>query len=620
MAFLVLADTPEHSAVAESCSDHRWHCSTRHASGRPWVVHSPGARQPEQVFTAGGRRRLTLLGAAYVPDKPGLERALAEADGARELVAARRRAAGDFHLLVSTEDGTVQAGSISRSRRLASAQLADAVVFSDSAALLAELGGFSVDESLLAAWMLAPYPPHPLDDLPMWRGVDAVPPGQLAALDRAGALTRLTFWAPPAADVDMIDRAADLVQDALSRAVEARVRSYASVSSDLSGGLDSTSLTFVLDRHTSAFETCHSLSDDGLNDDARWAAAASGHLPSVRHHVLPYDGSPTWYTPVDDRTYSLDTPDPMARTQAKSLFLHLHSHSPRPHARLNGTGGDELFSMDVLGMHDYLRQDPAGAKGPFEAFVYGRHDLPRTVRRLMRRDPDRDTSFEDWFARLGATITAERRPWSLGWESTPRLAPWISAQAMSLLWRSFAGRADDAGHPEPISPRRSQHEIMKLVRVGGDVTRRMSALSSSHGVFVESPLLDEQVVDAALRATPSVLVGDGSYKPLLTAAVRGIVPPDIAERRSKGGYDRELYRGLDHNRAALLGLFDDDSRLAGRGLVDRDLVVRALSSLPTDAATFMELDATIGVELWLRDIEKPRHPSLQKELTTWATS
>lgn len=616
MGFLVLADTPEHSAVADACLDHGWSCSARHGSGRPWVVHTSRARAPEQVFSAGDRRMVTIGAAHAQHGTHHLVRGLGQARTAADLLSLRRHLTGDFHLLISTEDGTVQAGSISRTRRLCSTRLpgTGAVVFSDSASLLAELGGHAVDEQLVSVWAMASYPPHPIDDLPLWRGVDAVPPGSSAALDRDGTVRLTAYWSPPAPETDDAEHAADRVRSALSEAVAARSTSFASVSADLSGGLDSTSLAFLLDRHTDAFETFHSLSDDGLNDDARWAAVAAGRLPSAEHHVFPHDASPTWYTMVEDRSYSRDTPDPMARTHGKSLYLHTRADAVAPHARLNGTGGDELFSMDVLAMHDYLRQDRSAAKKPFEAFVYERHDVPRAVRRRMAKDPDRDSSFEEWFARLGSEISAERRPWSLGWESTPRLAPWVTIDARAQLTDLFEGRARSLGALSPISPRKPHHEIMKLVRIGGDVTRRMTALSSEHGVFVESPFLDEAVVEAALLAKPSVHIRAGMYKPLLSAAMRDILPPDLAQRRSKGGYNRELYRGLEQNRQALLELFGEDSRAAGRGIVDRAAIVDALSGLPAKVSTFMELDAALGVELWLRDIERPRHPLLQKEL------
>jgi asparagine synthase (glutamine-hydrolysing) len=616
MGFVVLADTPEHSAVADSCLAQGWSCTTRHTSGRPWIVRTSRSRAPEQLVSAGSRRILAV-GAVHTHDGAGvLERGLGQARTASDLVALRRHLSGDFHLFISTEDGTVQAGSISRTRRLCSTRLrgTGAVVFSDSASLLAELGGLPVDEQLVPVWALASYPPHPVDDLPLWRGVDAVPPGSFAALDRDGTLRLTSYWSPPTPEIGDAEQAADLVRTALSRAVEARSASFASVSADLSGGLDSTSLAFMLDRHTATFETFHSLSDDSLNDDARWAAVAAARLPGAEHHVFPYDESPTWYTMVEDRSYSRDTPDPMARTHGKSLYLHTRVDVAAGAVEPRVRGGDELFSMDVLAMHDYLTTDRGDAKKPFEAFVYERHDVPRTVRRRMAKDPDRDVSFEDWFARLGAATVSERRPWSLGWESTPRLAPWITDDARARLGDLFEGRGRSLGDLAPLSPRKPQHEIMKLVRIGGDVTRRMTALSAGHGVWVESPFLDEAVVEAALLAKPSVHIRTGTYKPLLGAAMRGILPPALAQRRSKGGYNRELYRGLEQNRPALLELFGQDSRAVARGIVDRASVVDALSGLPATVSTFMDLDVAIGLELWLRDVERPRYPSLQKEL------
>jgi asparagine synthase (glutamine-hydrolysing) len=90
-----------------------------------------------------------------------------------------------------------------------------------------------------------------------------------------------------------------------------------------------------------------------------------------------------------------------------------------------------------------------------------------------------------------------------------------------------------------------------------------------------------------------------AQKPLLGAALTGLVPPWLLARRTKGAYDGAAYAGLrrhaDDVRDLLAG-----SRLAAGGWIDKAAVRTALHRLTAGVpGRLAALEALVATELWL---------------------
>jgi asparagine synthase (glutamine-hydrolysing) len=97
------------------------------------------------------------------------------------------------------------------------------------------------------------------------------------------------------------------------------------------------------------------------------------------------------------------------------------------------------------------------------------------------------------------------------------------------------------------------------------------------------------------------------YKPLITEAMRGIVPDDSLGRQTKANGSCDAAPGLRQYRAELLALWED-SRMGRLGLIDaaalRELCTRPL---PPELE-FGGLDQTVACEAWLRSLERAPVP------------
>jgi asparagine synthase (glutamine-hydrolysing) len=88
-------------------------------------------------------------------------------------------------------------------------------------------------------------------------------------------------------------------------------------------------------------------------------------------------------------------------------------------------------------------------------------------------------------------------------------------------------------------------------------------------------------------------------KPLLGAALDGLVPAELLERPTKGAYDGNAFAGLRANACQIRGLLDG-SRLVAAGLVDlapvRDELARLTAGAPGRLAS---LETLVAAEWWL---------------------
>ena len=119
---------------------------------------------------------------------------------------------------------------------------------------------------------------------------------------------------------------------------------------------------------------------------------------------------------------------------------------------------------------------------------------------------------------------------------------------------------------------------------------------------MHAPYLDTEVVRACLtlpahrRADPAVA------KPLLRAALTGLVPDTVLSRPTKGNYTRSAFLGVRRAAPALRRLLTE-SAAADHGLLDpvpvRAVLERAIHGLPTPWGA---LNQVFAVELWLRKV------------------
>ncbi|GAB3972192.1 lasso peptide isopeptide bond-forming cyclase [Actinoallomurus acanthiterrae] len=564
-----------------------------YASGRPCLVTaSPGGVDHTVVRAQAGRVRLAVIGDTPVT-ATWLENVAARIFCLEDADVVAARLPGSFHLVAVVGDRVRVQGTASGVRRVFFTRLGGAVVAGDRASVLAALTGARVDVEALAVRLLG-LVPAPLA-MPLWEGVGAVPPGSAAHLDPDGLRLR-AWWVPPEPEVPL-GRGAPAFAAALEEAVNARVAPGGVVACDLSGGLDSTPLSFLADaavrRRDGRLVTFARGVGDPAHDDAAWARRALRHLRG--EHVRTRPGEPArWFAEVATPVRGLDEPmfplHPLACKIGTAALLA--AHGARVH--LTGHGGDELTVVPHCHLHDLAHARPAALWPRLRA---GRARERWPLRSCLRALADRRT-YAEWLADQIQLLTAPEPPThhpDFGWEMPLRLPAWAGPAAVDAVTRRLRGT--DA---HPYAAERAQHQTISNVRRTAPTYAALRDLTCRVGAATHVPFLDDHVMSAALAVRLDHRGVPGVYKALTVAAMRPYMPPECLTRTTKADFSADFYEGLRAHRDQVLALADG-SLLAEYGLADPEALRDVCTRTPAETGRpALPLITFVAVENWLR--------------------
>lgn len=581
-----------------------------HASGRPWVV---GRWAPDRVrMSAVGQTRVAVAGFCPATGQE-LESVADRLRTVSELDAAARHLPGSAHLLASVGGQARAQGTVSGVRALFHAQLAGVAIAADRPDTLARLIGAGVDDEALALRLLTPQAPYPLRGRPVWQGVRQVHEGWYLLMERDGTARTARWWYPPEPDVPLREGAL-AVREALTAAVHTRVRAAApAVSTDQSGGVDSGTVTHLAAHLAPGLLTVRNSQLDVGADDAAWAVRLNGHLPDAEHLLLEYGQSPTFFAGLDDGArLALGSEPPFwVRSGARLVDLAERVAARGSRLHLCGHGGDEVFHTATTCLHTLVRRHPwTGARCVQDRRALRHWPLWPTVRGLADRG-----SYPAWLGSLSGhlrdPLPSPSIPY-LGWTLPLRMPAWATPEAFATvhdLLRHTAGT-----RPNPLGRDRAAHITAEFIQHGGATVRYVARLMAGHGVDYAAPLLDDHVIEAAMAVQLSERATPRRYKPLLTQAMRGLVPDDLLGRATKSDFGEDLFDGMSRHRSTLLDLFDG-SLLARRGLINDTAVRSALHTGHAFTQPLQALEPTLACEVWLRTLSDR---NLQPALTEGA--
>jgi asparagine synthase (glutamine-hydrolysing) len=336
---------------------------------------------------------------------------------------------------------------------------------------------------------------------------------------------------------------------------------------------------------------------DPADEDRVWAGRAAAALPDAEHLVLDRGAAPSWFAGLTETDPDVEAPFAWVRTRARLTYMARRVAERGSATHLTGHGGDELFTVTPLYLHTLARRHPLRAIGPIRAHRAIYRWRPRAVARALFNR----ASFGDWLGASAESLTAPVREFGgapeFGWGISYRAAPWASGDAIAEARRQLR----EAAPCPPLAPLRAQHAALQDVRLCGDTLRRVDRHTERSGAAWHAPFIDDRVVEAALSVRFEDCARPDRYKPLLGAAMRGIVPDDVLGRSTKSEYSAEAYAGLRRHRTELLELCED-MRLARLGLVDAEALRCVIRTLPPSSITLMPLISTFACEMWLRSL------------------
>ena len=186
-----------------------------------------------------------------------------------------------------------------------------------------------------------------------------------------------------------------------------------------------------------------------------------------------------------------------------------------------------------------------------------------------------------------------------------RITPWLPDKER-LMQRSMARHSLI---PKNFRAVASQAQFETGFLLAGDNTRLWGDqyLGLSANVDQRYPFYDRRLVEFFFRI-PTALKLDqaGEHKFVMRQAMAGTLPDAIRLRRGNTDYGFVFLEGLNRHWDAFREMFTN-SRAAAAGYIDGPAFLEALSArrLGSELNTDADIVPTLGLEFWLRELERP---------------
>lgn len=482
------------------------------------------------------------------------------------------------------------------------------VVYSSCSVALQELTGAEISRNWLATNLICSggmrdllYTKSPFD------GVKSVPPGHVLQISPEGLLCK-KYWSEPQSDRDLSE-ASQKLREKLIFAVESRACSHSSITSDLSGGMDSTSLSLIAARklatqgHKLHTITVKSSTSAFENEDLAWAKQAINfYSTSIQSNMIDTQEFLPPFSCLEDIPL-IDEPNEVIISIAKFRHMMKNVREQKSQLHMNGEGGDSVLSASYTYLIDLFRRNQ------FKTFIKHAYGWAKVLRcsplSIVNNTAKLSvTSYRAWLIQQARKLVKQKEAKKslpeilLAWNSIPQVSNLYTKEAVHLVASELR---EYANAPILFSGGRGQHRSISSIHAIACRARVMQQIAETYDVNLEFPYLDPPIINACLQAKVEQRTTPFCYKPLLYEALRRDLPDSVLTRSTKVAYVNDIYVGIQENSAKLNELFTD-SKLSAMGLIDSKEIDSTLTKLNLGLPNFEQFMIIVAAELWLRKV------------------
>lgn len=377
------------------------------------------------------------------------------------------------------------------------------------------------DRGALAGYLSYGYVPAPDT---AFVGIKMLEPAMSLQVGLDGALEEKRYWerprlAPPNPSAETSAYIGDL-RDQLADAVKLRLVSDVPLGAFLSGGLDSSLIVALMQKHSNADVKTFSIGFEGDDsfDETPHAERVARHL-NTEHTAFRVE--PEAMRLLSDLVWHHD--QPFADSSAIPTYLVSKLTRAQVTVALTGDGGDELFAgyerFYAAELIRRLAAIPTPLMKAAEGLIgllpegTGYYDPVKRARRFARAaSQGLDDAYFDLVRVFDAELLAEICP------GASRLPPWMN----------------------PYMNARQPHPIAQLVEANmwsylpDDLLIKADRCSMQASLEARAPFLDHELAAYAATIPFNLKLNGARTKHILKEAARGLLPDSIIDRKKHG--------------------------------------------------------------------------------------
>lgn len=434
-----------------------------------------------------------------------------------------------------------------------------------------------VDPQAIDLFLTYQYVPHPRSIL---KGFHKLPPGHRAIYE-GGRLSVEPYWSPPYAPDEESRKLRTLdagqwrqaLRDTLTESVRLRMRSDVPLGAFLSGGVDSTIISGLMqtlsDRPIHTFSIGFPVPE---YDERSYARQAAAHLGTEHHEFVV---EPSALESLPRLIWHYD--EPFGDSSAIPTLALCEVTRKLVTVALSGDGGDELFA----GYSRYQAVALAARADRLPGFVKAALGWPgwqRIPTSTRQRAPGR--RLKRFLAALAQSPERRYLRWIGIFDSDSRQAlysPAMREQLAGFDSGQFLLDAYAACPQRDFITRTTCADVLTYLPC--DILTKVDIASMAHSLEARNPFLDHRVVELAARIPLELKFEPGRGKKILIETFADLLPPAI-QSRPKMGFGVPIdhwFRGelsgmlretLLSSRALERGYFEP---AAVRGLIDEHM-------------------------------------------------
>jgi asparagine synthase (glutamine-hydrolysing) len=472
------------------------------------------------------------------------------------------------------------------------------LIISDSSTNIALFLDLPISKSAIALNLIHNLPYYPFQNIPLWEKVNTIQPFYILKCTTNGILETIQTWTPPNLE-NKVESIYPKIRERLLEILSQNTVNYSEISADLSGGVDSATIIYILKALQANIKLYHANADSEWNSDSTWAKLISNDINTM-FTSLPSLGSSGNNFKIDiDYSNSVlpDSPLFWADTEGYVESIESAALTPANATHFTGLGGDELFTPMPANAWSLVRQNKLlSIDLGLRYCLLNRIPISVGSVDLINNSSFKDAVKNEIDTGFGYTKTTRQNS-ALNWCGPVTVPNWLTKPYRELSYNALIKKLDNT--LDSLDSDRSRHQMIESLLFQRHLITQINNLYGVNGMTWQAPFLDVDIINYSLAIPARYRQDHNITKSILYNSTKGLVSKNIFTRGFKGDYSTGLYKSYKEA-VKKYSQQVHQFKLVELGIIDADILISELS-MPSALHTRVEaFERLAAVERWLR--------------------